>query len=230
MARPKITSKDIIYCFSLPPEEAIEYFKKLGLSPSDNWIDTYNAVMNDAFAIAGQKNMDIIQACSDFIAGAIESGISLDKCKKGLEKIVTLRDWHRDLVIQQNISNSYNAGRYTKQQELADTVPYLVPKLGNRLNHTDGCLWLIGNKMCIRADDPDIKLIYSPRHFRCSLYWLSITEFRRKSLGLKIVKVKDIPKAYLNEKHFQRTPSSGSYTPDPSKYNEKLYEYFKKSK
>lgn len=220
--------KDIIIAFNLTPEDAIKFFKKLGIKPSLNWKETLAAILNNAFAIAGVKNMDSIMDAKQLIEKAIEDGTDLDDFKKKIKEDLQLRNWHADLVVTQNVANSYNSGSFKRQEQSKDLLPYVRFILGARMHHTPGCLWLVNNKVAIRIDDPLINKFYPSRHFRCATIAKSVSEKWVDDNGYKVRKGSDIPKIYQNSKGFNTPPNAPMMDRfDFTKYPKQLFNKFK---
>ena len=196
------------HAFNLEPKEAIEFFRSLGIEPSENWEDTLKAVLDDSFAIAGVKNMDILLDLKNEIEEAISSGKDFKDFKKELISNIGLRNWHADLVIKQNISNSYHAGSYLRQNETTSLLPYIRFVLGGSEKHTEGCKWLTSNKIAVALDDPSLNQIYPPRHFRCGTVAKAVSKKWLERNEYKIYKVKDIPKNLRNSVGFNHLPNT----------------------
>jgi uncharacterized protein with gpF-like domain len=198
--------KELIASFNLEPKEAIEFFKRLGIKPSGSWQDTLEAVLADAFAIAGVKNMDMLLDAQEIIELAMKEGKDLREFKNYFKEELKLRNWHASLVVTQNISNAYSAGRLDRQSK-AVTLPLLRFVLGGREHHTEGCLYLANNKIAVRQDDPDLRKIYTPRHFRCGTIAFAVSEKWCEKNGYTIKKIGDIPPKFLNTKGFEHLPN-----------------------
>lgn len=223
----KINVKDLLIAFDKSPDEAIKYLKSKGMEPSGNWKETFEAIKKDAFAIAGVKGLDAIMEAKSLIVQAMEGGLDLYKFKKQFAKEFDLRMWHAKLVVNQNISNSYNAGRLEMQQTDTDAFPYLQPIVQLDKKTTKICKWLAGQNVVFRADDPQLKYVYSPRHFQCRVMYIAINEAHKRRDGLKVMKCSSVPNQYRNAKEFQRLPTEG-YKTDLSKYPKKLSSKFKR--
>ena len=225
----EINIGNLIYSFSLTPEEAYKYFESLGVRLSDNWEETWRAIQEDSFAISGVKNMDLLLQTKDLILQAIESGKNFKQFKEEIIDTLGLVGWHADLVVSQNISNAYSAGSYQRALETSAVFPYMRPIVTSDSKTTDICKWLNGNKFAIRIDDPDLNKFINPRHFRCRTIWKAINEKQRIDLGLPLKKGKDIPEKYWNSKEFRRLPNVPIQNSiDLSKYPKDLIDQFNK--
>ncbi|MBX3044892.1 MAG: minor capsid protein [Candidatus Kapabacteria bacterium] len=225
----KLTLDILKTAFDKSPDEALEYFKSLGIIDEDDakWDDYFEKFNQDAFTIAKINNAQHLTDAKDLITEAIKSGENLKLFKETLRDKLDLRGWHADLVVTQNISNAYNAGRYYQQiDDPDDDFPYIRPYVMNDKKTTDQCKWLAGKNIVLKINDPLLNEMYTPRHFRCRTIYSAISEAQRKRWGLSVVDIKDIPTKYRNHKDFRQLPSE-PYSPDLSKFDKELREKIK---
>jgi uncharacterized protein with gpF-like domain len=213
----KLSKEDLLIAFDKEPEEVLDYFRSLGVVLSDDWSDYLKQFETDAFHIAGINDANHLMDAKDMIDKAITDGTKLKDFIDNIQKDLELRAWHAKLVVTQNISNSYNSGRLIQQLDGTDTFPYLRPVVLLDSKTTNICTWLSKQNLCVRADDPMLKNMYSPRHFRCRTIWVAITEKQMERMGLKVIAIKDIDPSHWNNKDFRRLPNSG-FKPDLSQY------------
>jgi hypothetical protein len=224
-----IELKHLVFAFGLSDEEAVEYFKGLGVSLSDNWMDTWEAIKKDALAIAGIKNMDQILYAHDQIQKAMEADTPLKDFKKDLADKLSLKEWHSSLVISQNISNAHAAGTLERQLNTSDDFPFLRPVTILDKKTTKICSWLSTQKFVISIKDKGLKNMYHPRHFRCRTFWVVINDSQRKRMNLEVKKVSDIPQQNWNQVQFRRLPNVSILSGfDLSKYPKEMVEQFNK--
>lgn len=223
---PSLTLQNLKDAFDKEPEFVLDYFRKLGVVLDDNWEEYFEKFGADGFKIAGINNANHLMDAKELIDEAIAKGTNLKVFKDTLKFGLDLRGWHASLVVTQNISNSYSAGRYYKQQENTEDFPLVRPIVMDDSKTTDSCQWLKSQNICFRVDDANLKNMYSPRHFRCRTIYISITEKQRERYGLTIKDISDIPEKYWNIKEFRRLPSD-AYKPDLKKYPKELQEKLK---
>lgn len=212
---------NLTFLLDKTPEEILEYFRELGIVLDDDWDDFISENNHNAFKIASINKANLLLIAKNIIEDAIAKGTDLKEFKNRLKEELGLRDWHAKLVVTQNISNSYNAGRYIIHQDAKDKFPYLRPVVTLDNKTTDICSWLSSSKMCLRADDPKLHFMYSPRHFKCRTIWVAITDLQKERMGLKVMNVKDISDDKLNHKDFRKLPTK-MFTPDLKKYPKQL--------
>lgn len=218
---PKLTLKNLKDAFSKKPEDVLAYFKSLGIVLDDDWEDYFKKFGKDAFKIAGINNAQNLMMAKELIEDAIENGKSHKIFIDELQNELALRDWHARLVVDQNISNAYNAGRYYLQLEDEDDFPYLRPVVIHDKKTTTSCDWLGKQNIVFKKNDPLLKLMYPPRHFNCRTYFDEIMESQKERLGYTVKKIKDIPEQYLNDERFRKLPSD-EFKPDLSVFPPKL--------
>jgi uncharacterized protein with gpF-like domain len=218
---PKLTLNNLIDAFSKKPEDVLAYFKSLGVVLNDDWEEYFEKFGKDAFKIAGINNAQNLMTAKAIIEEAIENGTSHNKLIDELLNELALRDWHARLVVNQNISNAYNAGRYYLQLEDEDDFPYLRPITVHDKKTTSSCDWLGKQNIVFKKSDPLLKLMYPPRHFNCRTYFDEIMESQKERLGYTVKNIKDIPEQYLNDEKFRKLPSD-EFKPDLSNFPPKL--------
>ncbi|MBX3045147.1 MAG: hypothetical protein KIT33_15380 [Candidatus Kapabacteria bacterium] len=220
----EITLDNLKFAFSKDPTEIIEYFKSLGVVLDDEWDDYYEQFQTKAFKVAGINNAQHLVDAKELIEEAITKGTDLKVFKETLKYGLDLRGWHADLVVTQNISNAYNAGRYYQQiDDPDDDFPYLRPVVMMDKKTTDICQWLGNQSIVLKVKDPKLNNMYSPRHFRCRVVYFAISEKQRQRLGLTVKNVEDIPEKYWNKKEFRNLPSD-DFNPDLSNFPKELQE------
>lgn len=222
----KLTLENLKSAFDKDPDEILDYFRSIDVVLDDNWNDYFDKFGSDAFKVAGINNANHLMDAKELIDEAIATGTDLKVFKDTLKFGLDLRGWHADLVVTQNISNSYSAGRYYQQLEDTEDFPYIRPIVMDDGKTTDSCNWLKQQNICFRMDDPNLKNMYSPRHFRCRTIYVQITEKQRERYGLTVKDIASIPEKYWNKKEFRRLPSD-AYKPDIKKYPKELQEYLK---
>lgn len=213
-----ITLENLKIAFDKTPVEIIEYFESLGVILNDDWEDYIKNFNTDAFTIAGLNNAQHLYDAKELIEEAIREGTDLKVFKDTLKFGLELKSWHADLVVTQNISNAYNAGRYYQQiNDPDDEFPFVRPIAMNDSKSTDTCKWLSGQNICFRINDQLLKNMYSPRHFKCRTIFVAISEQQAKRMELTVKDIKDIPEKYWNAKEFRNLPTD-KFTPDVSKF------------
>jgi len=203
---PQINNK-LTFLLDKEPSEILEYFRSLGLVLSDDWDDFLKENTKTAFKIASVNKANLLVIAKNIVDDAIAQGTDIKVFKEQIKEQLNLRDWHAKLVVSQNINNSYNAGRYIIHQEAKDRFPFLRPVVMLDNKTTDICSWLGTQKICLRADDPKLRFMYSPRHFHCRTIWVAINDLQKERLGLNLVDVSSIPVKYRNAKNFDRIPT-----------------------
>lgn len=219
----ELTLENLKTAFDKDPEDILEYFRDIGVVLSDDWDDYFSNWGSDGFKIAGVNNANHLMDAKELIDEAIAKGTDLKVFKETLKFGLDLKGWHADLVVTQNISNAYNAGRYYQHLDDVEDFPYVEPFVLEDSKTTDSCSWLANQKICFRIDDPDLKNMYSPRHFHCRTVYSSITKKQKDRSGLKVKRISDIPQKHWNKKEFRTLPNE-SFKPNYDKYPKELVE------
>lgn len=218
----KLTLDDLKFAFDKNPDEVIEYFKSIGVVLDDDWNEYFEKFGKDAFKIAGVNNANHLMDAKELIEEAIAKGTDLKVFKDTLKFGLDLRAWHANLVVTQNISNAYSAGRYYQQIDDPDgDFPYIRPFVMQDKKTTDSCTWLGNQSICFRIDDPELYKMYTPRHFKCRTVYSAISEKQKDRLGLTVKSISEIPEKYWNNKEFRKLPNQ-QYSPDLNKFPKEL--------
>jgi SPP1 gp7 family putative phage head morphogenesis protein len=142
------------------------------------------------FAVSGIAKGDELTSVYNSLQSAIKDGISYGEFKKQCAEIFTRRgwtgkrEWRVQNIFRTNIQTAYNAGRWKKQTELAESFPLLQYNAVNdrrtRPTHKamDGKVFPIGH--------PFWDIWYPPNGFRCRCSTLSLTEAQAKRMGLQV--------------------------------------------
>nr|MCH9852801.1 minor capsid protein [Alphaproteobacteria bacterium] len=114
-------------------DEAITAFRKKARIPTKRWTDIYANQHGAAFMVAGASTDALLADFQSALLKAQETGTTLADFRKNFDKIVDRhgwsykgkRGWRTRIIYETNLRQSYNAGRYAKQQEIKKEKPYL---------------------------------------------------------------------------------------------------------
>ena len=65
--------------FSLPPEVAIDYFRRKGLQPTLSWADMVGEAHDRAFTVAKMTNIDLLSQVRSSLDAALAAGVASGK-------------------------------------------------------------------------------------------------------------------------------------------------------
>lgn len=196
---------DLSYAIGLPPEEAIEYFKKKGYTFSWDWYDTWQEAHAKAFTVAKAMRMDILQDIRDMVQKALDEGIAFQQFKKELEPKLRAKGWwgkkpivdetgatevqlgspHRlRTIYETNLQTAYMAGRYKEFMDNVDDRPYwqYVAVMDSRTRPAHAAL----NGKVFRYDDPFWDTHYPPLGFNCRCRVRALSADNLKDRGLTV--------------------------------------------
>ena len=71
-------SVDLGFALTLPPQEAMDYFKSLGFKLSANALETYKAVRERAFTVTGIARTDLLQETKAGLFKALRDGTTFE--------------------------------------------------------------------------------------------------------------------------------------------------------
>jgi len=92
----------------LQPEDAIKYWRRRGLNlaPTFDYRDGWLAAEQNAFAIAGVVELDLLEDMHDEIGRALETGLPFDVFKENTEKIIRLHGMWGEQVVTDPITGA----------------------------------------------------------------------------------------------------------------------------
>lgn len=185
---------DLFYAMTLPPVEAVAYFKQKGLQVSENWYDLLSEVHSKVFTVANCAKLDVLQSIRDEVKKAMDGNVSFSEFKKNLTPTLQAKGWwgkaidqstgeitkmypgtsrpvqygspwRLKLIYDQNLQTAYMAGRRARQLENVDSFPYW-----QRIEIMDARTrpsHRVLNGLTFRYDDPYWTHFYPPDAFKC---------------------------------------------------------------
>jgi uncharacterized protein with gpF-like domain len=170
--------------FSLPFDEAIDYFKKKNIVSSDFFALMSDAMKQRAFTVAGLAREDMLADIHGAILDALEKGTTLEIFKKNFGNIMSRagwdftegRAWRVAIIFDTNLSCAYAAGRW-KQQTDPDVLkvrPYLRYLESSSVEPRDEHLAWVNT--VLPADDPWWDTHYPPNDWGCKCGVESVSE------------------------------------------------------
>lgn len=190
---------------SLPPAQAIAYFKAKGLEISWNWRDVWAQANRDAFTVAKLTQLDLLQTIKDSLDAALSGGTSYSDWKKDLKpQLIEAGWWGQREVLQgntgeitkvqlgseerlrtiflTNMQSSYAAGKWEDVQANKEDRPYLeyraVRDAKSRAAHSamDGII--------LPVDHPFWLTNYPPNGFNCRCTVRALTAAQAEKRGI----------------------------------------------
>lgn len=206
----------------LPPEDAIEYFrrKSVGQRFSFDWRDVWQEEHARSFVVAKAMTADILEDIHGAVDQAIADGIAFEDFRDHLEPILRAKGWwgrqemtdpltgvKRDvqlgsvrrlqIIYDTNLRTSYAAGNWAQIQRTKELLPYLRyvdPDPNPRPQHLD---W---SGTVLRADDSWWDTHFTPNGWNCKCYVdsLSDKDLERRGYQLSAAGPSSGTYAYVN--------------------------------
>ncbi|PYS88984.1 MAG: hypothetical protein DMF64_18950 [Acidobacteria bacterium] len=116
--------------FDVPPEEAIDYFRRKRVVPRKTFDDLEGEARSAAFSVSQVYRTDVLEAMKEEIAQALESGATQREVVAGLKEILAgaghreLGDFHLETITRTNMQMAYGVGRRRALEETVDDLPY----------------------------------------------------------------------------------------------------------
>lgn len=190
--------------FTLPPENALAFFRAKGLSASFDWRDMLHRQHSAAFTVAKMLDLDLLNDVKIMVDQALEEGRSLQWFKDNLKPMLIERGWwgRKDMadpatgevrevqlgssrrlkiIYDTNLRTSYAAGHWEKVVKNAATAPYLMyVAVDDDRTREAHRAW---NGMILRWDDPWWDTHYPPNGWNCRCTIIQLSERDLKKLG-----------------------------------------------
>ncbi len=204
---PDPNSVDLGHAMTLPPEQAVAYFRSKGFTINWNWWETWQEAHDRAFTVARMTRFDLLAQTRQIVGRTLAQGRTLRQGAQELETALRKAGWwgkqtivdeqgraqrvqlgsaHRiRTILRTNIDTAFAAGRYQRQAETAKARPFwqylAVRDKSTRASHRA----LHGR--VFPADDPIWSSIYPPNGFRCRCRVRSLSRRQVQARGLKVV-------------------------------------------
>ena len=173
--------------FSLPPEEAIEYFSDLEIVSPEEFAELDSAAQARAWTLAGGLDDYVREAVHGRVQAAVEQGWTANTWLNELESILSGmgvgptagRPVHHLRLVYDNALNSANgAGRWLQVQRNADSRPYgqIVTQGDERVRPSHAALDRVMRPM---SDEDFWSRYWRPMGHRCRCYVTTLSESQR---------------------------------------------------
>lgn len=173
---------------SMPPKEAVKFFKNKGYAFSFDWREVWKEEHAIAFTVAKVSTLDILQDIRGEVQKAIEQGLTFESFKKNLKPLLVDKGWwgraiqkdpltgaekevqlgstrRLQTIWRTNADMAYAAGNWQHIQDTRKTHPYLKYRCSMLENSREQHkLW---NNIMLPADDPWWDTHYPPNGWNC---------------------------------------------------------------
>ena len=178
--------------YQLPFRQAIDFFKKKKILPTNTWKDVSEGYSAIAFTVASITKLSLLSDIKSIVENQLESGISPEAFKEQFRDALVRAGWSPNfspyrinLILSQAVRNSYQFGRWEQMEDpdLKRRRPYRqwihgdspVPRPHHLQQHLK----------CYPADADVWKAIHpSPFGCRCRAFAKSFRDMKREGLTL----------------------------------------------
>jgi len=181
---------------ALPPEKAVEFFRRKGFQIGFDYRDVWQAEHAKAFTVAKAMTADLLQDIRGVVDKALADGIAFEDFRGELEPILRARGWwgrqmmtdpltgedrevqlgsarRLQIIYDTNIRTSLAAGRWEQIQRVKAARPYLRYVDPNPNPRPEHLAW---SGTILPADDPWWDTHYPPNGWNCTCYVDSLSE------------------------------------------------------
>ena len=173
-----------IDALSLPPEEAIRFFRAKVNTPTRAWDDLRHGAHARAWSVAGVQADDMLADIRRAMDKAIAQGTTLDEFRADIAPLLGdlgwadrgpgYVGWRTRTVYETNMRTAYAAGRYAEMTDpdvLAARPFWRYRHSGKRDARKQHKAW---DGLVLRADDPFWQSHYPPNGWGCGCYVQSL--------------------------------------------------------
>jgi SPP1 gp7 family putative phage head morphogenesis protein len=169
--------------FDVPPQEAIDFFKRKKLLPPEEFRKLEAEAKAGAFSVANVYKMDVIEAFRDELVDALESGRPIKQVIGRLRSILNgaghkmLGNNHLETVVRTTMQMAYGVGRRIAQDDVSDILPmWEYSAVGDdRTRPTHMAL----DGLQFPANHPFWNKYYPPWDFRCRCTVIATFDYRK---------------------------------------------------
>jgi hypothetical protein len=192
---------------TLPPEEAIDFFRQKGYRVGFDYRDVWQQEHQAAFTVAKAMQVDLLAVIREQVDAAIELGITVQEFRDTLKPNLVRRGWwgraemadpitgetkavqlgsnHRLKVIYDtNLRQAHSEGQWMRIQAAKDALPYLMydhtPSEHERKEHK---AW---DGLVLRVDDQWWIFHFPKKAYGCHCNAIQLGQRQLDRLGVKV--------------------------------------------
>lgn len=221
---------------ALPPEEAIDYFRKKGYKTTFDHREMMGEAHAYSFTVAKAMQRDVLQDIRVAMDDAIANGTTLEDFKKRLRPTLQEKGWwgrkemtdpvtgevkevqlgsSRRLrtIFETNMRSAYAAGRWDQVQRTKKLLPYLrYITVGDSHVRPEHKNW---HNVVKPVDDPFWDKHFPPNGWGCRCTVQQLGEEDLKRLGLQVTDFDPVgmPRRYVNKRTGEMTSVPQGITP-----------------
>lgn len=197
---------EIIAALSLPPKEAIKFFKDKGFTLTWDWYETWQEVNTKVFTVAKAARLDILRDIRTAMTEAIEQGQTFNEFKKNLQPTLQKKGWwgkkiigdgeggatqvqlgspHRlRTIYRTNMRTAMMTGRYKSMSDTRKSRPYwqYIAVLDSRTRPDHRAL----HGKVFAANDPIWQTLYPPNGWGCRCRVRALSQAQLDRLRLRV--------------------------------------------
>jgi SPP1 gp7 family putative phage head morphogenesis protein len=199
---------------SLPPEEAISWFKSLRIVTPDVMGQLEAAYRNKGFSVAGLYQDYALERTHELIGKALEEGTTKREFLRELNKsfdnwgLTRLGKFHAETVFDTNVGAAYAHGRWQQMRDPAVMRARPFWQYHTAGDHRVRPTHQAMNGRVFPADHPIWKTWYPPNGFRCRCSVNSVSQREVERDGLEVSET--LPQAVeVGTQVYQMIPDQG---------------------
>lgn len=180
------------------PTEALDFFRRKKLKPTDHWTDLWHGEHARYFTVARSVYADILNDIYDEVEKAVKNGETLRTFTQNLKPVLQQKGWwgkaedgvqlgsprRLRTIYDTNLRTSHAAGRWERIERRKDAYPYLlyVCILDER-TRPEHRKW---HYTLLPVDHPFWRTHYPPNGWHCRCMVRQISAEQMAAMGLKV--------------------------------------------
>ncbi len=193
--------------FTLPPAEAIAYFKAKGLKVTFDWRDMIGAEHASAFTVAKMADIDLLADVQASLDDAIAQGLSFQSWADTITPLLQQKGWwgrqavtdpltgetivaqlgspgRLKTIFRTNVQSAYAAGQWQQIQEQKDVAEYLMyDAVDDHRTRPQHAAW---DGTVLAVDDDWWRTHYPPNGWNCRCGVIQLSAEDLDDLGLDV--------------------------------------------
>lgn len=191
--------------FSVPPTEALGYFRSRGLRPSFSYADAIGRADQDAFSIAKMVDVDLLGQVRNSLDAALADGVPFQAWRKEIEPVLKAAGWwgksampdpitgqlvdaqlgsawRLETIFRTNMQSAYAAGQWREIEEAAEFAPFLLYDAVD--DHRTRPAHRAWDSVVLPVSSPWWRTHYPPNGWNCRCSVIQLDSDQLASMGL----------------------------------------------
>ncbi len=208
-----------------PPKEALDWFKKKGITPGFDYRDVWKEEHRNAFTVAKMLNADLLTEVRQMVEQALEEGQTFAQFQAAIKPLLVKSGWwgiqtmddpmtgetkpvqlgsegRLKTIYRTNMRTARAAGQWERIERTKRAMPYLLYQNGPAKEHR--AIHVSWNGIALPVDDPWWQSHMPPNGWGCHCWVRQISKFEYAKLqdksGIKFTAPDDGTREWVNKR------------------------------